>query len=236
MKRCHELSVAADPSPLGAYDTELLARNGSSDAKATRQISKRRRVVGPNAWDGASRLNSALQDINNLSRRSPIPPKDFTISRNFSNQPIRATPLAHPRRAPSSSRPTVPRPMSEPVPLALHDSTSERDIEPKGTRLSPGRSLPGPVPSVQPNNSDSIRHHSPPRFISEDKPVRIRRLQGFQHVRVASQDKELDSDSEDEDESDEATDDGNVDELAGETLEDSAERGVVESRYTDINK
>ncbi|KAG8721572.1 hypothetical protein FRC08_012015 [Ceratobasidium sp. 394] len=236
MKRRHELSVA-DPSPLSVYDTGLLVRDGSSDAKATRQISKRRRVVGPNAWDGASRLNSALQDINNLSHHSTIPPKDVTISRSLGSQPIKTTPPTHPRRAPSLSRPAVPRPMSEPVPPSLHDSTSKRVIEPKDTRLSPGRSLSEPMPSVQPNNSDSIRFNPPPsRFISQDKPVRIRQFQGFQHGRVASQTKESDSDSEDEGEADEVTDDENVDELTEETPEDSAERGVVENRYADINK
>ncbi|KAG9128304.1 hypothetical protein FRC07_001239 [Ceratobasidium sp. 392] len=226
MKRRYELTVGVDAS-LGHYDAG--AREDSPDTKATRQVSKRQRIVGP----GISRLNSALQDINNLSHRSTIPPNNFPKPAKLDSEPIKTVS----ERTRSLSRPAVPRPISEPTPLSLYGSTSERDtVEPGYLRLppvSPRRTLSGPALSAQPNNSESTRLNSPSsRFIPQDNPVRISRLQGFQH----NQNRELDSDSEDGDEVDEVTDNDDVGGPVEETLEDSAEREVVENRYADINK
>ncbi|KAG8710451.1 hypothetical protein FRC09_000133 [Ceratobasidium sp. 395] len=234
MKRRYELAVG-DSSSQSAYDAGL--REDGLDIKVTRQVSKRRRVGGFGTRGGTNRLSTALQDINNLSHNSTVPPDDFTKPQKINSQPIKTT---LPKRTPSLSRPTVPRPMSEPTSLSLHGSTSEHDAEPKNLHISPAsprRSLSGPAPSVQPNNSESIGFNSPrSRFISQDNPVRIKQLQGFRHVKSVDQNEELDSDPEDETEEDEVTDDDDTREPAEEAPEDSAEREVVETRYSDINK
>lgn len=66
MKRRYELSLDAGPSSLGLRDPGASPLEDGLE-KTGRHILKRRRVAGPDAWNGKTRRNSALQDIHNLA-------------------------------------------------------------------------------------------------------------------------------------------------------------------------
>jgi hypothetical protein len=173
------------------------------------------------------------------SHHSVVPPSDLTTSKINHVPPTKIKPPDPPKNTSLLSRPSVLRPTTDPKSPSLYDSTSGRNLEPAGappSSLSPRRSISGPVPSAQPNTSGSITHnYLPSGLISQDKPVRIRQLQGFQHDRSTTHKQEPDSD-EDEDDEDEVTDEGDEEGPVKENAEDGVERELVESRYADINK
>ncbi|QRV90932.1 hypothetical protein RhiJN_18950 [Ceratobasidium sp. AG-Ba] len=119
MKRRHELVIGGEPlspSTRGTADDGL-------DVKATRQISKRR-VVGPDAWNGLVR-KSTLQDINNLSHH-PTTTSDKLLASEHVDDRLPETKMPSRRiQASVPSRPVVHRPMSEPRPPSLDVSVSE---------------------------------------------------------------------------------------------------------------
>ncbi|QRV76115.1 hypothetical protein RhiJN_04130 [Ceratobasidium sp. AG-Ba] len=238
MKRRHELVIGGEPlspSTRGAADDSL-------DVKTTRQISKRRRVVGPDAWNKLVR-KSTLQDINNLSHHPTTTSDKLLVSEHVDDRLPETKMPSCCIQASVPSRPVVPRPISEPRPPSLDVSVPEDygkgDIHSHPPPGPSSRQTPsGPVPSSQYSTSQSIRFNSPhSQLIPQGKPVRIKQLQEAEHAKVARRNQEsdlgLDSDLEDEDELTVSEDE---DDPTEETPEDSAEREVVESRYADINK
>ncbi|KAF8605017.1 hypothetical protein BDV93DRAFT_70951 [Ceratobasidium sp. AG-I] len=224
MKRRHEHSLDAGPSSPGVRNSGALPLEDNLE-KTARQILKRRRVAGPDAWNGKSRSNSALQDIRNLSHHGTALPDDPSTSKIVHN-PTGKIPSSALKDYSSLSRPSTPRPTT----TQSVASNSEHPGSPCTSSSLPRQSLSVIPLGTQPAPSVS---KTTPLTLPPDRPARIRQLRDSQHRYTTNPSHELDSDDgEETDGEDPEEDPGPV--AKGEV--DSAERELVESRYSEINK
>ncbi|CAE6520429.1 unnamed protein product [Rhizoctonia solani] len=224
MKRRHESTIDNAPMPQ-AEGTE----------NAPRQIFKKRRTV--DNWGGLGKRRS-LRDINNLfpasGQHASIPYDEKTTSKVTQGKTQRESPI-------SSVKQTSPTSNISPSELStsLHGPRSEHQYTPTNSRPPPASvpvqraSVSEPAPSLGVGASGPIPVSSFPRFVLQDKPVRITQSQISQQAHSSRKHLDFDSDQEDEgSDSDESDDIG----PGTEEVVDSDEKQRVESNYSEINK
>lgn len=153
-------------------------------------------------------------------------PDDPSTSKIVSNQTGKI-PSSALKDYSSLSRPSTLRPrVTEPA-----ASNSEHPGSPRTSSSFPRQSLSGPSLGAQPTTSVPRTH--PPLVPTPDKPVRIRQPRDSQHRYTTDQGRE--SDEEEDEETDGEEQDEDPEPVVGSAV-DSAERELVESRYSEINK